>query len=108
MKPTRLTGAAAVSASAESAGTMASSKGSASAVPAPFKNVRRGMNRLVTSMGVSSLRCHPHAEWRALHDALNQGRDPVVVLRRVTQNLPDGRRVVIRHSASECVRHQLL
>ena len=42
MKPSRRTGAAAVNRSARKAGIMASSNGSASAVPAPRKNVLTG------------------------------------------------------------------
>src|SRR5262245_7666980 len=46
----RLTALAAVSAGEANAGTIASNSGNASAVPAPRRNTRRGMDFLNTSM----------------------------------------------------------
>ena len=54
MKPSRFVGRAAVRASAVAAGTMASSSGSASAAPAPRRNVRRGSDILVIIMTACS------------------------------------------------------
>ena len=54
--------------SADSAGVMASSTGSASAAPAPRSNVRRGMDFLVITIAGP-----PHLEWRAVDDAKNDG-----------------------------------
>ena len=48
--PSRLRAAAAVLTVGVSAGTIASSSGSASAVPRPFRMRRRGMDRFVTNI----------------------------------------------------------
>src|SRR6266404_5759947 len=61
-------------ASAEKAGVMASSTGSASEAPAPRRNVRRGMDFLVIDIAGP-----PHLEWRAVDDAQNDGRPPIIV-----------------------------
>ena len=50
MPTNRRTGAAAVSRSGVSAGTIDSSSGSASVTPAPRRNVRRGMCFLATNI----------------------------------------------------------
>jgi hypothetical protein len=52
--PRRRAGFAAVCASAESAGTMASSSGRASVAPSPRRNVRRGNDILLMNISVLS------------------------------------------------------
>src|SRR5712692_336240 len=81
----RVLGLAAVWARSVRAGTIASSNGNASMVPAPRRNVRRGMCFLVmnivdrswqlTRSGslVRRRRFHVHLERRALDDARHQG-----------------------------------
>src|SRR5687768_398124 len=77
--PRRLTGAAAVFCRAVSAGTMASSSGSATVVPRPRSTVRRDRALRVTIMRTTSSPRSPHLERRALHDRQNRRRPPVVV-----------------------------
>jgi len=56
MPTNRFGGAAAVSRSGRSAGTIDSSSGSASVTPAPRRNVRRGMCFFVMNMTLCSLK----------------------------------------------------
>src|ERR1700681_2588579 len=59
---------------AAKAGVMASSTGKARTAPVPRKKARRGMDFLVITIAHP-----PHLKWRALHDAENDGRPPLVV-----------------------------
>src|SRR3954470_23197182 len=109
MKPRRF--GAALVAAADSAGTIASSNGSASAAPTPRRNVRRGKaifvmiiyllslirmllnTLLLTRRRGSALFLEgrpPHLERRALHDAEHERRDAIVVARRVAHDRAHG------------------
>src|SRR5712671_2546870 len=89
--------------SAASAGVIASSMGSASAAPAPRKNVRRGMDFLVITMAHS-----PHLKWRASYDAENHGRPPMVFCRSLVDDLAQNRMVVGFNTAPQCIGHKAL
>src|SRR5258705_12160758 len=89
--------------SAASAGVIASSTGSASAAPAPRKNVRRGMDFLVITMADS-----PHLKWRAFYDAENHGRPPIVFCRSLVDDLAQNRMVVRVNTAPQCIGHNEL
>src|SRR3954471_4203585 len=101
MPTNRRTGVAAVNRSGVNAGTIDSRNGSASVTPAPRRNVRRGMNFFETNITSSSIRRVPQAVLRldahlkllALHHRQNDGREPVVVFRRITHDAADGRHV---------------
>src|SRR5258708_3991523 len=100
MPTNRPTGDAAVSPSRGRAGTIASSSGSASVTPAPRRNVRRGMCSLEMNMSVLH-RFGAHLELRTLHDAEQNRRKPVVVLRRVRDDGAERGHVGIFHAAAE-------
>src|SRR5688500_15652905 len=119
-KPSRRTGFAAVCASADSAGTIASSSGSPNVAPTPRRNVRLGKAIFVMnirsippgSLKASGYRCcrcaHPHSKRRALDDAGQQRGEAIVVLRRVADDGAHRGRVVILEAAPESVGEHLL
>src|SRR5262245_27210508 len=86
-------------ASAASAGDMASNTGSASAAPVPHRNVRRGMDFLV----IADIAGPPHLEWRAVDDAENDGRPPVIVRGSSAHDLAQNRLVVFLHAAAQSI-----
>src|SRR5215467_6156772 len=105
--PSREVGLAAVFASSVRAGTIASSRGSASAAPAPFRNVRRGRCFLVMNIWVlirrddaRFRRLHLLHERRALHDAEYDRRKPVILILRVGRDRADDRHVVVVEAAA--------
>src|SRR5712671_1447256 len=89
--------------SAASAGVIASSMGSASAAPAPRRNVRRGMDFLVISMAHS-----PHLKWRALDDAENYCRPSMVFRRSLGHDLAQHRMIVGLDAAPQRIGHEAL
>src|SRR5215470_12640824 len=107
MPTKRFTGEAAVSLTGVSAGTIASSSGSASVTPAPRRNVRRGMCFFAMNMSVLH-RPGTHLELRALHDAEHDRRKPVVVRGRVTHDRAQRGHVDVFDAAPDCERHHLL
>src|SRR5262249_5560425 len=129
MNPRRGLGDAAVCASAVHAGTIASSRGRPMATPAPRRNVRRDrcffvMNirqlhgsRPTPPCGISHisprrhllyfLRHFPHLKRHALHNAHNDGREPVVVTRRVTDDASDDGHVIVFDASTQGIAHQL-
>src|SRR5215207_5030159 len=95
--PRRRTGAAAVFCTAVSAGTMASSSGSAMVVPRPRNTVRRDKAlRVIIMPAPSSPRC-PHLKRRALHDRQNRRRPPVVVGGGRPHDAANCRRIEVFH-----------
>src|SRR5690242_13621369 len=108
MKPRCGVGLAAVCASAVRAGIIASSNGSAIAVPMPRKNVLRGRCFLVMNIlsgllfllhrsdlsGRSRGRNLPHLELRTGGDAHDDIRELVVVLGGIANDLTDSRLIV--------------
>src|SRR5262245_2187650 len=94
MRPKRLTDLAAVCAIADSAGTMLSSSGNATAAPRPRNTVRREMAFFVTYISVAPAN-RRHTEGRALHDTSNQRRPAIAVGRRVARDLPHRRLIVV-------------
>src|SRR5215468_4098175 len=110
MPTKRRVGAAAVNRVGVNAGTMDSSSGRASVTPAPRKNVRLGMCRLLRNMMSSvgpprRLVClHSHLELRALHDAQYYRRKPVVVFRDVSRDRAHGRHIRVLEAAAERIR----
>src|SRR5262245_4126374 len=122
MPTNRLTGDAAVSRIGVSAGTIASSSGSASATPAPLRNVRRGMCiflmnmflflssnflLLTSSFSVFDSLC-AHLKLRTLHHAEQNRREAVVIFRRVAHDGAERRHVDVFHAAPEGVGHHFL
>src|SRR5215470_16268153 len=100
MPTNRLTGAAALSLSGVNAGTIDSSSGSASVMPAPRRNVRRGMCFLAMNISVLH-RLRTHSKLRTLDDADHDRREPVVVLRGVTHDRAQRRHVHVLDAAAE-------
>src|SRR5262245_47993640 len=90
--------------SAASAGVMASSTGSASVAPAPRRNVRRGIDFLV----MTDIAGPPHLEWRAVDDAQNDGRPPIIVRSSSAHDLAKNRVVVLFHTTTQCIGHKPL
>src|SRR5579864_1085452 len=124
----RVFAAAAVLLKGVCAGTIESSRGSASATPAPRRTVRRDMYFLVMNIGFRSFSFdiyHPsfrsargtllglrvcaelhllvHLEGLALDDAHHQRRETVVVLFGFVHNGPDQGHVVVFGAAAEGV-----
>ena len=99
-----------------SAGTIASSSGSAIAAPnVPRRNVRRDRCFFVMIMATAPslvrplldwfgrLQPRPHLERRALDDAVNDRREAVVVLRRLLHDAPDDRHIGRLEAAAQRV-----
>src|SRR3954447_14946238 len=109
MNPARDGAAAAFDASAEAAGTMASSIGSASVAPTPRRNVRRDRCILVMNIRplVLSARCRRHLERYAANDTRNEGGKPVILAPGVPHDLSHGRHVLRREAAADGVDQQL-
>src|SRR3989442_798046 len=114
-------GLAGVCANAVAAGSIASKSGSASAPPAPRRTVRREMCFLLTNMVDASpinltrrllltgVGCfHVHLEGGALHDAKHERRESVLAARRVPNDRPHQRHILILDTAAQCVSEQLL
>src|SRR5919197_537428 len=111
-------GLAAVCASAVAAGTIASSSGSASVAPAPFKTVRREMCFLVRNINGALLtghaqlialsRLHVHLKCLAPDDADDDRRQAIVRRCRIPHDRPDQRHVLILDATAEGIREQLL
>src|SRR5437867_5769979 len=119
-------GAAAVCASAELAGIIASRSGSASVQPALFRNVRRRMCFFAMNIWLSGslaagpfrgdgvtrhrpfLNLHVHLERRAVDDAEDERGETIVASFRVSRDRSHERHVLILDAASERVRQQLL
>src|SRR5262249_38945252 len=126
MNPRRRTGLAGVVASADSAGTIASSSGSAMVTPMPRRNVRRGSEIFEMNIAFSSFStisalpqrstrsrdrgrgrpglltlCATHLERRARRDADDERLEAVGASSRVLHNFPDGGRVVVLDAAAE-------
>src|SRR5690349_24521708 len=101
MAPNRRCGFAAVLAVAVSAGTIDSSSGSARVTPMPRRNVRRGNAILVINIEAPSICCDnvrlsgfdPLLKRRAVDDAENERREPVVLRGAVADDLPHFRHV---------------
>src|SRR5438552_11408087 len=100
MTVNRRTGLPSVFASADSAGTIASYIGSASVVPRPRRIVRRGIAFLVI---ITALPPHSHLERNAAGDSSDDRRPAVVVGRRVPNDLPHHRPVVVLEPAAQRV-----
>src|SRR5580698_2761304 len=104
----RLTGAAAVLAKGVCAGTIESSRGKPSLMPAPRKNVRRGMNFFSINISFDSCSVtgslfgffRSHLKWGALDNAHQNRQEPVVILVRIPHNLPDHGHIFVFHSAA--------
>src|SRR5262245_25385296 len=100
MAPKRRVGAAAVRTVGVSAGTIASSNGSASVAPRPRRTVRRGSACFVMNIRCFLSTCDPsgffsraldaHLEWYAPHDAEHNRRKPVLLALRVAGNRAHG------------------
>src|SRR5262249_13969981 len=84
------------SASADSAGVMASSTGTAKAAPAPRRNVRRGMDFLVITIAGP-----PHLEWRAVDEAENARCPPICVRGSRARDPAKNWVVVLFHSTTQ-------
>src|SRR6267142_1061416 len=126
--PSLGTGFAGVLAHAVAAGIMASSRGSARAACAPFRNVRLGIAFFVINITLSffvyycwlqiislltGYRCFlrssaPHLKRDALHDSENKRREPVSVFLGVANDLANGRRIVVLDASSERECQKLL
>src|SRR5262245_1636390 len=98
----RRIGAAAVSRAAASAGTMASSSGSAMVAPRPRRTVRRG--RCLPVMIMFGL---PHLERHALDDS-SDDRGPAFVARGIADDLPDRRAIVVVGAPAQRVGEKTL
>src|SRR5262245_3256999 len=119
-RPTnRVLGLAAVCASAVAAGTIASSSGSASVAPAPFKTVRREMCFLVRNINGALLltgyaqlialsRLHVHLKSLAPDDADDDRRQAIPRRCRIPHNRSDHRHILIFDAAAEGIREELL
>src|SRR2546430_15484677 len=119
-------GAAAVCASAELAGIIASRSGSASVQPALFRNVRRRMCFFAMNIWLSGslaaglfrgdgvtrhrpfLNLHVHLERLAVDDAEDERGETIVASFRVSRDRSHERHFLILAPASEAVRQQLL
>src|ERR1700730_17817089 len=96
MPTNRFGGAAAVNRSGRSAGTIASSSGSARVTPAPRRNVRRGTCFFVMNMMLNpSSPLDSHPELRAPYDSEHDRREPIAVLVGVARDRAHGRHVRI-------------
>src|SRR5580700_10529504 len=112
----RLTGAAAVLPRGVCAGTIESSSGKPSVMPAPRKNVRRGMNFFSINISLDSCSVtgcvfdffRSHLKRGALDNTHQDREEPVVILVRIVHDGPDHGHILIFHSAAEAERHQLL
>src|SRR6185503_19288834 len=93
---------AAICAAEANAGTIASSSGSASAVPAPRRNVRLGIAFRKTIMSAGS----PHLKRHAGDDPHDDRRPAVVTGRRVAHDRPHRRHVVRLDTPSQRVGQQ--
>src|ERR1700678_2339389 len=113
---------------AESAGIMASSKGSDTVAPTPLRNVRLRKAFLVTN--IMRLSCcalieivQPlaprrlcfggrrglaHLEGHALNYSENQRTKSVIVTSGSLDNGADGRPIIVLHIAADAIHHQLL
>src|SRR4051812_17997662 len=103
MAPNLVRGAAAAFASGVSAGTIASSSGSAMTAPAPRRNVRRDSESFeiyINFLRYDVLR-HAHRERRAVHDAEDQRLEPVLASGRFTHDRTNGGHVARVEPASE-------
>src|SRR5712672_3443498 len=87
--------------SAASAGVIASSTGSASAAPAPRRNVRRGLDFLVISMANS-----PHLKWGAFYDAEDHGWPPMVFGGCIGDDLTQRGMIIVFDAATQCIGHE--
>src|SRR5437762_11682714 len=101
---------------AESAGTIASSSGSASIEAAPRNTTRREMTFFVMIIGCSPLRLRAskpsrsahdtHAEWFAPHDAEYERRPSIIGRRAFAGDLPDCGQIVIFDTTADAVRQK--
>src|ERR1051325_2749665 len=126
IRPYRLTGLAAVFAIADSAGTMLSSSGSATAAPRPRRTIRREMAFLVMNMIALFALCsllfalcstqlsvasrsvrRRHRERRAADDAGNDRRPVIVSRGRVADDFANRGRVGVLHSPTPRIREEL-
>src|SRR5438034_9389263 len=101
MPTNRFGGAAAVSRSGRSAGTIDSSSGSASVTPAPRRNVRLAMYFFVMNMLNPSRSLHSHPELRAADNPEHDRREPIVVLVGRARDRAHGRHVCVFESAAQ-------
>src|SRR4051794_27000161 len=123
MNPRRL--GAALLVAADSAGTIASSRGSARAAPTPRRNVRRGKAIFVMIIYLLSLITYllltrgcgrarlvearpAHLKRRALHDPEHERRDAIVVARGIADHRPHDRVVVVLQAPPQRIRQQVL
>src|SRR5580692_4659254 len=112
----RLTGAAAVLPRGVCAGTIESSSGKPSVMPAPRKNVRRGMNFFSINISLDSCSVtgclfdffRSHLKWGALNNSHQNRQEPVVILVRVPDDRPDHRHIFVFDPAAQAEGHQLL
>src|SRR6478735_5754514 len=105
MKPARDGAAPAFFASADAAGTMASSIGSASVAPTPRRKVR--LDRCILVMNIRPLVlqacCRRHLKRCAANDTRNDGRKPVILPAGVPHDFSHRRHVLIGEAAAERV-----
>src|SRR5437867_2034139 len=111
-------GFAGVLAHAVAAGIMASSRGSARAACALFRNVRLGIAFFVINIPLSFLllltrrRClihssAPHLKRNALHNSENERREPISIFLGVANDLANGRRIVVVDASAERERQKV-